>query len=36
MAITAADVQRILDAMIKTGMNPGPLNGADFVAEVKY
>lgn len=36
MAITAADVQRILDAMVKTGMNPGPLNGADFVAEVKY
>lgn len=36
MAITAADVQRILDAMIATGMQQGPLNGADFVAEVKY
>lgn len=36
MAITGADVQRILDAMIATGMQPGPLNGADFVAEVKY
>jgi ABC-type nitrate/sulfonate/bicarbonate transport system substrate-binding protein len=36
MLITAADVQRILDAMIKTGMHPGPLNGADFVAEIKY
>lgn len=36
MAITGADVQRILDAMITTGMQPGPLNGADFVAEVKY
>lgn len=36
MAITGADVQRILDAMVKTGMQPGPLNGADFVAEVKY
>ncbi len=36
MAITAGDVQRILDAMIKTGMQPGPLNGADFVVETKY
>ncbi len=36
MTVTAADVQRILDAMIKTGMQQGPLNGADFVAEVKY
>ena len=36
MAITGADVQRILDAMIKTGMQQGPLNGAEFVAEVKY
>lgn len=36
MTITAADVQRILDAMVKTGMQPGPLNGADFVAETKY
>lgn len=36
MGITGADVQRILDAMIKTGMQQGPLNGADFVAEVKY
>jgi hypothetical protein len=29
-------VQKILDAMVATGMQPGPLNGADFVAEVKY
>lgn len=36
MAITGADVQRILDAMVASGMQPGPLNGADFVAEVKY
>ena len=36
MAVTGADVQRILDAMIKTGMQTGPLNGADFVAEVQY
>ncbi len=36
MTITAADVQRILDAMIKTGMQTGPLNGADFVVEMKY
>lgn len=36
MTITPADVQRILDAMIATGMQPGPLNGADFVAEIKY
>lgn len=36
MTITAADAQRFLDAMIKTGMNPGPLNGADFVAPIKY
>jgi hypothetical protein len=36
MSIGAADVQRILDAMIKTGMQKGPLNGADFVAGVKY
>jgi NitT/TauT family transport system substrate-binding protein len=36
MTLTGADVQRILDAMIKTGMQKGPLNGGDFVAEVKY
>ncbi len=36
MTITAGDVQRLLDAMIKTGMQPGPLNGADFVEELKY
>lgn len=36
MTVTAADVQRILDAMIKTGMQTGPLNGADFVTETKY
>lgn len=36
MTVTAADAQRFLDAMIKTGMNPGPLNGADFVAEIAY
>lgn len=36
MAITGADVQRILDAMVKTGMQPGPLDGAEFVSEVKY
>lgn len=36
MTITAGDVQRVLDAMIRTGMQPGPLNGADFVEELKY
>lgn len=36
MTITAGDVQRLLDAMIKTGMQTGPLNGADFVVETKY
>ena len=36
MTLTAGDVQRILDAMIKTGMQKGPLNGADFVAQIKY
>ena len=36
MNISGADVQRILDAMIKNGMQTGPLNGADFVADVKY
>ena len=36
MNITGADVQRVLDAMISTGMQQGPLNGADFVAEIKY
>lgn len=36
MTISAEDVQRVLDAMIRNGMNPGPLNGADFVAPVKY
>ncbi len=36
MTITAADVQRLLDAMIKTGMQTGPLNGADFVVETEY
>ncbi len=36
MVITGADVQRILDAMVATGMQPGPLNGADFVAETHY
>ena len=36
MVITADDVQRLLDSMIKTGMQTGPLNGADFVVETKY
>lgn len=36
MVITAADVQRLLNSMIKTGMQTGPLNGADFVVETKY
>lgn len=36
MTITAGDVQRLLDAMIKTGMQTGPLNGADFVFETVY
>ncbi len=36
MTLTAADVQRLLDAMVRTGMQPGPLNGADFVLETKY
>jgi NitT/TauT family transport system substrate-binding protein len=36
MTITAADVQRLLDAMIKTGMQTGPLDGADFVVETTY
>ena len=36
MTITAGDVQRLLDAMIKTGMQTGPQNGADFVLETKY
>jgi ABC-type nitrate/sulfonate/bicarbonate transport system substrate-binding protein len=36
MNISAEDVQRVLDAMIRNGMNPGPLNGADFVAPVTY
>ena len=36
MVITAADVQRLLDAMIKTGMQTGPIDGADFVVETKY
>ena len=36
MIIAATDAQRILDAMIKTGMTSGPLDGADFVAEVRY
>lgn len=36
MNISAADVQLILDAMIRNGMQTGPLNGADFVADLKY
>lgn len=36
MNISAADVQPILDAMIRNGMQTGPLNGADFVADLKY
>lgn len=36
MTVTAPDVQRFLDAMIKTGMTEGPLNGADFVTELTY
>ena len=36
MAISGDDVQKVLDAMIKSGMQPGPLKGSDFVAEVKY
>ena len=36
MTVNPKDVQRLLDAMIKTGMTTGPLNGADFVYDLKY
>lgn len=36
MTINPAEVQRILDAMIRTGMQKGPLNAADFSIAVKY
>jgi NitT/TauT family transport system substrate-binding protein len=36
MNVAPEDVQRVLDAMIKNGMQQGPINGGDFVAEVKY
>jgi ABC-type nitrate/sulfonate/bicarbonate transport system substrate-binding protein len=36
MTLTGADVQPVLDAMIRNQMNPGPLNGDDIVATVKY
>jgi ABC-type nitrate/sulfonate/bicarbonate transport system substrate-binding protein len=36
MAIAPGDVQRVLDAMIRNGMQQGPLNAADFSIELKY
>lgn len=36
MTVTGADVQPLLDAMVKTGMQQGPLKGDDFVATIKY
>lgn len=36
MNISGAEVQLVLDAMIRNGMQTGPLNGADFVTELKY
>ena len=36
MTIFPGDVQRVLDAMIKTGMQQGPLDGKDFSIELKY
>jgi NitT/TauT family transport system substrate-binding protein len=36
MNISATDDQLVLDAMIRNGMQTGPLNGADFVVEMKY
>ena len=36
MAINAEDVQKVTDAMIRNGMQQGPINAADFVADIKY
>lgn len=36
MTVTPADVQVILDAMVRNGMHDGALSGADFVQTVKY
>lgn len=36
MTLTGADVQPLLDALVKTGMQQGPLKGDDFVVTIKY
>ncbi len=36
LSVTGADIQPILDAMIRNGMQQGPLNGDDFVVNIKY
>ncbi len=36
MNIGAGDVQRVLDAMIRNGMQQGPLNAEDFSLDLKY
>lgn len=36
MTITANEVPRLLESTIKTGIQTGPLNGADFVVETQY
>jgi NitT/TauT family transport system substrate-binding protein len=36
MTVKPAEVQRILDAMVSTGMQPGPLKAADFIDVIKY
>lgn len=36
MAISGDDAQLILEAMIRNGMQTGPLKGSDFVADFKY
>lgn len=36
MTIPDGEVQRILDAMVKTGMHPGPLSGSDFSVAIAY
>ncbi len=36
MTVDQGELQRILDAMVATGMQPGPLKAADFSVETKY
>lgn len=36
LGVSEADIQKLLDAMVRTGMREGPLSAGNFTAEVSY